>query len=1530
MKMNFALVIPVLLLLAGCLDKGVPGLPDDIAGVDLTAADLDIASVDATLDLGSPDVGTKDTPDAGIPDVNDVITDLLDDDQIDAAAEVNDAMLTDELEDSETSVPTDLFPEVDDAQELTADALHDVLPDGDVSHDQWGDAEWDLPTDGFDLLGEVDDLGCVPQCEGLECGDNGCDGVCGECAGAQEICLLGVCACIPDCDGKSCGQDGCGGTCGSCGDLPMKCQAGACVCQPQCEGKNCGADMCGGNCGNCEGDQLTCDAGVCTCNPACDGLECGPDGCGGECGQCAGDQEVCFMGDCLCIEVCANKECGGDGCGGSCGECLGEAAQCIDFHCVCDSDCEGKSCGPDGCGNECGVCPNQQDICFFGDCLCIQDCEGRECGDNGCGGLCGVCGADEGCQNHQCVCTPDCTGKQCGMDGCGGTCQPGCTDAFSCTTDICSGGDCSHPVQDFFCLIGGVCVPSGTVNPDNPCEKCKPAQIKTAWSQVENGTSCEGGQVCFDGACCNPLANCLGAECGDDGCGALCGACAGPFDLCEGGACVCQPQCLEKECGPDSCAGNCGDCLGGRVCQDSSCVCVPQFETECCGQDACWLDSCGVSGGIAAECPFGCDGGECQNCTPDCVDKLCGPDGCGGSCGDCAGPQDLCETGLCVCQPECTGVACGPDGCDGSCGICPGPQDACIAGSCICQPDCTGKVCGVDGCGGDCGVCPGIQDACIAGACVCQPECAGKVCGPDGCEGVCGVCDDGLWCTADSCIDGACSANIGATGCLIGDICHEEGAMDPDNACQLCSQVDSQEEWTVLADGYVCAVGQVCYQGFCCNATANCTGKECGADDCGGNCGNCLGSQDACLNGSCVCIPQCEGMECGDDGCGANCGTCNGAQDLCIAGACVCQPECTGHQCGGDGCGGSCGECAGQDLCVNHQCVCQPACDGLECGDDGCGDVCGLCNGAQDLCENGLCVCQPACAGKACGADGCGGDCGTCAWGYKCENHLCAKDPCFGISYEGCCEGELLWWCQNGALQYQKCSDNLHCGWDAGSDFYNCGTAGQADPSGTHPIDCPVCQPDCTGKECGDDGCQGSCGECVGALATCVDGLCQCTPDCTGKLCGDDSCGGSCGTCPDGLSCVGGKCLTPGSCNDGNTVDWDGCTGGTVTEFQVNATCAKDQMYPDVAVWDSDMFAIAWQTHAQDGDDWGVYAAVFNSDGSEKAGEFKLNVHTDNKQEFPAVDIMSNGLLIACWQSKDQDGDTYGVYCRRFYSSGVAYGSEFKANSYTSGDQKDPDVAGLKNGYRVVVWEGKGSSDDQGIWARVWDDEGDSEEGQVRVNSVTSNTQENPAVAAFSGGGFVVVWESKNEDGNGEGVYAQRYTNAGFKTGSPFLVNQTTQGNQFSPSVSAYADGRFVVAWQGNSGMADGDGAHARIFSSAGAAMTNEFQLNTHESGAQGMPVVAAQNPGVAGAWQSDNVDNDKGAAIFNLFSEAGVKQAVEFYVNIYEQDDQEYPAIAAFSDNSTIVVWHSKSQDCENYGIFAQRLDATGSRIYH
>ncbi len=179
--------------------------------------------------------------------------------------------------------------------------------------------------------------------------------------------------CIPDCEGLQCGSDGCGGTCGNCQNGRF-CVEGECVtCQPNCLSRQCGEDGCGGSCGTCAEGQICGDDYFCKapCTPDCADKECGSDGCGGTCGTCT--TGTCVAGQCetACVPDCADKECGPDGCGNSCGTCGADTA-CVDGVCeapqTCTPNCNGKTCGDDGCGHTCGTCEGGE-TCTAGACV---------------------------------------------------------------------------------------------------------------------------------------------------------------------------------------------------------------------------------------------------------------------------------------------------------------------------------------------------------------------------------------------------------------------------------------------------------------------------------------------------------------------------------------------------------------------------------------------------------------------------------------------------------------------------------------------------------------------------------------------------------------------------------------------------------------------------------------------------------------------------------------------------------------------------------------------------------------------------------------------------------------------------------------------------------------------------------------------------------------------------------------------------------------------------------------------------------
>jgi peptidoglycan/xylan/chitin deacetylase (PgdA/CDA1 family) len=80
------------------------------------------------------------------------------------------------------------------------------------------------------------------------------------------------------------------------------------------------------------------------------------------------------------------------------------------------------------------------------------------------------------------------------------------------------------------------------------------------------------------------------------------------------------------------------------------------------------------------------------------------------------------------CVPQCSGKVCGGNGCGGSCGTCATGKTCNASGQCTgtCTPSCSGKVCGNNGCGGSCGTCATGKTCTSAGQCqTTAPACAG-------------------------------------------------------------------------------------------------------------------------------------------------------------------------------------------------------------------------------------------------------------------------------------------------------------------------------------------------------------------------------------------------------------------------------------------------------------------------------------------------------------------------------------------------------------------------------------------------------------------------------------------------------------------------------------------------------------------------------------------------------------------------------------------------------------------------------------
>src|SRR6185436_6595205 len=110
------------------------------------------------------------------------------------------------------------------------------------------------------------------------------------------------------------------------------------------------------------------------------------------------------------------------------------------------------------------------------------------------------------------------------------------------------------------------------------------------------------------------------------------------------------------------------------------------------------------------------------------------------------------------------------------------------------------------------------------------------------------------------------------------------------------------------------------------------------------------------------------------------------------------------------------------------------------------------------------------------------------------------------------------------------------------------------------------------------------------------------------------------------------------------------------------------------------------------------------------------------------------------------------------------------------------------------------------------------------VNTTTVNGQIDPSIAALSDNRIVVTWSSGDTgDGSMSCIRGRLYDANGRGHISDFIINTTTADRQTVPSVTALADGRFVVTWQSGD---TGDGAETcirgRIYKADGAPLGDD------------------------------------------------------------------------------------------------------------
>ena len=383
-------------------------------------------------------------------------------------------------------------------------------------------------------------------------------------------------------------------------------------------------------------------------------------------------------------------------------------------------------------------------------------------------------------------------------------------------------------------------------------------------------------------------------------------------------------------------------------------------------------------------------------------------------------------------------------------------------------------------------------------------------------------------------------------------------------------------------------------------------------------------------------------------------------------------------------------------------------------------------------------------------------------------------------------------------------------------------------------------------------------------------------------------------------------------------------------EFQVNTTTASNQGGPDVVADPAGQFVITWTSLGQDGSNAGVFGQRFDSSGNPLGGEFQVNSFTPSGQLRPRMSSDAAGNFVVAWMSDLQDGDSIGIFAQRYDSAGTPVAGEFQVNTFTGGPQQAGRAAMDDAGNFLVVWHSEHEGDGSGIFGQLYDSAGAAIGGEFQVNSYTPSYQRLPAAAADPAGNFLVVWESRDQDGDDYGIFGQRYDGIGTALGGEFQVSTTTTNRQTQPHAACAATGDCVVVWQSRQ-VGFTDEVMAQRYDAAGNRIRGEFQLNVLADLEQANPRAALFDDGtLIVVWSSDEQDGDGRGIFVRAFDPADAPLTGDVQVNTFTTGDQYEPVVATSPGGRFVASWVSLDQDGAGEGVFAQRFELTTAAPYN
>ena len=307
---------------------------------------------------------------------------------------------------------------------------------------------------------------------------------------------------------------------------------------------------------------------------------------------------------------------------------------------------------------------------------------------------------------------------------------------------------------------------------------------------------------------------------------------------------------------------------------------------------------------------------------------------------------------------------------------------------------------------------------------------------------------------------------------------------------------------------------------------------------------------------------------------------------------------------------------------------------------------------------------------------------------------------------------------------------------------------------------------------------------------------------------------------------------------------YDGAGSPLGAEFPIAST-VNDETRPAVAMLPGGGFVAAWEWNNQ------VWLRRYSAVGTPLGIAQQLDARAGSTEMFPAIDVASDGEFVIVVDAGAE------IYVQRYTSTATMIGTAFQANITTASSQVNPDVAIRADKIFIVTWTSLDQDGDHyGVFCRRFDWTGGGT-AETQVNTYTTGAQNYSRIGVQSTGGYIIAWTSDGQDGSLDGVYAQRFSSTDVKLGLEFRVNDYTVSTQSLPNIAVNASDEFTIAWYSSGQDGSSFGVYAQDYTATGTLSGLGYRVNTNVTGVQVSPVVAVGGLHQIIVWYGDGADPD-------------------------------------------------------------------------